>query len=119
MLKRKLKVPKFGEGKDPFYDYAERLAKKLSVDWNRPYEEVLTNLLNNGTWMDPDRGTPPEYDYRAFYEDNPQYAEDFLRAKPGTHFTDVGKTYWHPTFSNESKYSGKVSDENPTGAVGG
>jgi len=42
-----------------------------------------------------------------------------LTADPKAHFTDIGKTVYHPTFSNESSYSGKVSDFNPRGTVGG
>jgi len=42
-----------------------------------------------------------------------------LTANPNAHFTDIGKTVYHPTFSNESIYSGKVSDYNPRGTIGG
>lgn len=108
-LKRKLRRPRFDDGSDDkYYDYMERLAKKMSKEWNMSEEDALTQMLNDN-----------EYNYRAFYDADLEYAEDFLKSKKGTHFTDVGKTVYHPTFSNESKYSGVKSDYNPYGLVGG
>lgn len=42
-----------------------------------------------------------------------------LKDSPYAHFTDIAKTAFHPTFSNESDYSGKPSVYNPKGIVGG
>jgi len=58
------------------------------------------------------------YDYRAFYYNDKEEALKMLTADPDAHFTDIGKTVYHPTFSNESIYSGKVSERNPKGIVG-
>ena len=50
----------------------------------------------------------PTYDYRAYYNSVTPYERNLIRFAPqGTHFTDIGKTIKHPTFSNESKYSNK------------
>lgn len=50
----------------------------------------------------------PTYDYRAYYNSITPYERNLIRFAPqGTHFTDIGKTTKHPTFSNESKYSNK------------
>jgi hypothetical protein len=59
------------------------------------------------------------YNYRAFYDNNRKMAIKSLSDPSGAHFSDVGKTMYHPTFSNESIYSGNVSDYNPLGLVGG
>ena len=48
----------------------------------------------------------PTYDYRVYYNSVTPYERNLIRFAPqGTHFTDIGKTPKHPTFSNESKYS--------------
>lgn len=39
--------------------------------------------------------------------------------KKTTDFTDIAKTMYHPTFSDESIFSGNVSDFNPLGIIGG
>lgn len=50
----------------------------------------------------------PTYDYRAYYNSITPYERNLIRFAPqGSHFTDIGKTPKHPTFSNESKYSNK------------
>lgn len=59
----------------------------------------------------------PSYDYRALWDRDKMNAIYSLYG--GDHFTDVGKTWYHPTFSDESIYSGKKSDKNPFGATGG
>lgn len=53
------------------------------------------------------------YDYRAFYKDNPLYAMKLAEGNRNSHFSDKYKTIHHPTFSDESIYSGK------NGLVGG
>ena len=86
----------------------DKLAKKKAKDWKQGEEATLVDMLNDNT-----------YNYRAFLENSPEEAYMMLNADPKAHFTDAGKTVYHPTFSNESIYSGKVSDYNPSGTVGG
>ena len=59
------------------------------------------------------------YDYRGFYFDNPDNAWKLLKDRPDAHFTDKFKTSKHPTFSNESIYSGVKHQYNPNGIKGG
>jgi hypothetical protein len=59
------------------------------------------------------------YNYQAFFEEDPQKAWDMLKEDSKAHFTDKYKTVWHPTFSDESIYSGHKSKYNPQGIVGG
>lgn len=91
-----------------YLSYIEQLAKKKAKDWEKDEDEVLTMLLNDNT-----------YNYKAFYDNNREQALAMLTENPEVHFSDVGKTVYHPTFSNESIYSGKKSDYNPRGTVGG
>lgn len=58
------------------------------------------------------------YNYQAFFEEDPQRAWDMLKKDSEAHFTDKYKTVWHPTFSDESVYSGHKSKYNPQGLVG-
>lgn len=59
----------------------------------------------------------PTYDYRAYYNSVTPYERNLIRFAPqGTHFTDIGKTIKHPTFSNESKYS---NEKTPGGTWNG
>lgn len=67
--------------------------------------------------IDPDMDRT--YDYEGFYKDNPREAWSMLSKDSSTHFTDKYKTVEHPTFSNQSKYSGIYSKYNPTGLRGG
>lgn len=91
-----------------YLSYMEKLAKKKAKDWSMEEDETLTMMLNNN-----------EYDYKAFYNNNREDALKMLNSDSNTHFSDIGKTVWHPTFSNESIYSGKVSEYNPKGTIGG
>lgn len=60
------------------------------------------------------------YDYEGWYNENPQRAWDFLNDSPDAHFDDKYKTVYHPTFSTQSKYSGKKdATYNPLGLTGG
>ena len=54
------------------------------------------------------------YNYRGYYTKYPN-----SRANASTHWTDEFKTVHHPTFSEESIYSGKRSQYNPNGITGG
>lgn len=44
------------------------------------------------------------YDYRAFYQAEPELAQQLLTDDPEAHFTDIGKLPGHPTFSDESMH---------------
>lgn len=59
------------------------------------------------------------YNYRQYYHDNPEDAWSMLEKDSDTHFTDTYKTVTHPTFSNESMYSGYKNEYNPQGLTGG
>lgn len=59
------------------------------------------------------------YDYEGWYNEDPNRAYDFLNDAPDAHFSDKYKTVKHPTFSDQSIYSGHVNKFNPTGTVGG
>lgn len=89
---------------EEFYNIMEKVAKENYKGWgfNNP-DEAFVNVLNNNT-----------YDYRGYYNKYPSSDANSL-----THWTDEFKTVYHPTFSNESRYSGKKSKFNPKGLVGG
>lgn len=91
-----------------YYDYLSKLADKKAKDWGEDPDKVFLDMLNDNT-----------YNYRAFWDNDREAANKMLTADPEAHFTDIGKTVYHPTFSNESIYSGKVSDYNPRGTIGG
>lgn len=70
---------------DPYYDWARNTSSNLRISF-----------------------IDPTYDYRAYYNSVTPYERNLIRFAPqGTHFTDIGKTPKHSTFSNESKYSNK------------
>ena len=100
--------------KDDFYTWLDQIAEKKAGEWTQTpmkplsTDEVYTEMLNN-----------PTYNYKEFYEGQPFLANSMLYAPEFAHFSDYAKTMYHPTFSNESIYSGKVSDYNPYGIVGG
>lgn len=82
----------------------ERVAEQNYKDWGLPTSDAaLVQALNDNT-----------YNYRGYYTKYPN-----SRANANTHWTDEFKTVYHPTFSRESKYSGKKSQYNPKGLVGG
>ena len=100
--------------KNDFYYWLDYIADKKAQEWTQApmkplsTDEVYTEMLND-----------PTYNYKAFYEGRPFMANAMLYAPAFAHFSDYAKTMYHPTFSNESIYSGKVSDYNPYGIVGG
>lgn len=70
---------------DPYYDWARNTSSNLRVSF-----------------------IDPTYDYRTYYNSVTPYERNLIRFAPqGTHFTDIGKTPKHPTFSNKSIYSNK------------
>lgn len=100
--------------KNDFYSWMDKIADKKAQDWTKvpmkPLDPVLveTQMLND-----------PTYNYETFYNLQPFMAERMLQADPDAHFTDIGKTMYHPTFSDESAFSGYVNDFNPLGIIGG
>lgn len=61
----------------------------------------------------------PTYDYEGFYNSDPDRAWDMMNKSSDAHFTDEFKTALHPSFSNESRYSGYKNKYNPNGITGG
>lgn len=58
----------------------------------------------------------PSYNYRDYFDNTPS---DQLVYDARDHWPDTYKTAYHPTFSEESKYSGFENDLNPLGLTGG
>lgn len=88
------KKAKDGVEIEPYYDWARNTSANLGISF-----------------------IDPTYDYRAYYDSVTPYERALIRFAPqGTHFTDIGKTPKHPTFSNESKYS---NDKTPGGTWNG
>lgn len=82
----------------------ERVAEQNYKDWGLPNSDAaLVQALNDNT-----------YNYRGYYNKYPNGGGNAI-----DHWTDEFKTVYHPTFSKESKYSGKKSQYNPKGLVGG
>lgn len=87
--------------------WAQESKAPSPISRNYIEDEILTNILNDNT-----------YDYKSYVNDS--YGEpEYMTTNNGGHFTDKYKTAYHPTFSNQSKYSGKVSNYNPSGIEGG
>ena len=47
----------------------------------------------------------PTYDYKSWYNEDPNRAYALLNDNPNAHFDDKWKTPYHPTFSDQSVYS--------------
>ena len=47
----------------------------------------------------------PTYDYKGWYNEDPNRAYALLKDDPSAHFDDKWKTPYHPTFSDQSVYS--------------
>lgn len=93
-----------GKLKKDYYDIMYKVAKDNYKNWGfKTPDAAFTHAIND-----------PTYNYEAFYKENPNATNN-----AETHWPDTYKTVYHPTFSNESKYSGKVSQYNPTGITGG
>lgn len=87
-----------------YYYIMEKVAEDNYRKWGfSTPDEALTHALNDNT-----------YNYRGFYDKYPH-----SKADADTHWTDEFKTVWHPTFSDESIYSGNKSQFNPQGIHGG
>lgn len=83
------------------------------------YRQWLTDVAAIRDWDANDMAADDTYDYELFYNHNRKDAENMLKEDSEAHFDDIGKTAKHPTFSNESYYSGRRSIKNPRGIVGG
>ena len=59
------------------------------------------------------------YDYERFFKEEPAMAWDMLNKDSDAHFIDKYKYSNHPSFSDESIYSGYVNEHNPSGIKGG
>lgn len=107
------KVRRKGISDSQYYSIMERVAKNNNSEWNRlrrkegmpilSEDEELVRVLNDNT-----------YNYRGYYDKYPNGQGNAL-----DHWTDEFKTVYHPTFSVESRYSGKDSQYNPYGRIGG
>jgi hypothetical protein len=82
----------------------------------REWIEALANSRGNSV---SDYLDDPTYDYRQFYKRQPVEAMKILKKDKYAHFSDVGKTVYHPTFSDESDFSGYKNYHNPNGVTGG
>lgn len=89
---------------EEYYNIMEGVAERNYRDWGFPNSDAaLVQALNDNT-----------YNYRGYYN---KYPNGKGNAKD--HWPDDFKTVYHPTFSNESRYSGKKSQYNPKGLKGG
>lgn len=79
--------------RDGYYDYMEKLSANKAKEWDQNPDVTLLNMLNDNT-----------YNYRAMYD---VFGGDDTNHQG--HFTDAFKTSYHPTFSEQSAYSGVPS----------
>lgn len=97
-----------------YYKWLDKIAEKKAQDWT---VTPLRSLDPNMVFMQ--MANDPTYSYQAFYENNPLAANMMLMADGAAHFDDSGKTMYHPTFSNQSLFSGYPNEYNPLGITGG
>lgn len=83
------------------------------------YRKWLEDVAGIRGWDTQEMLNDDTYNYEHFYNVQPKEAQAMLKKDADAHFTDIAKTAFHPTFSVESDYSGKVSKYNPKGIVGG
>lgn len=83
------------------------------------YIQWLENIARIRGWDVNEMINDNTYNYEHFYNAQPKEAQAMLKRNANAHFTDIAKTAFHPTFSVESDYSGKVSKYNPQGIIGG
>jgi len=87
-----------------YYTIMENVAKENWKEWEDESEDAAyLRILNDN-----------RYNYRGYYNKYPNGKANAL-----THWTDEYKTVYHPSFSNQSIYSGKKSQYNPYGLEGG
>lgn len=85
----------------------------------RKYRKWLEDVAAIRGWNPNEMDNDLTYDYNLFYNLQPKEAKAMLNRDSDAHFTDIGKTILHPTFSDESYYSGRKSSRNPRGLIGG
>ena len=84
------------------------------------YRKWLSEVAGIKGWNVKDMDKDETYDYQLFYNMQPKEAQAILNKSKDAHFTDIGKTAYHPTFSDESYYSGRFNIfRNPRGIKGG
>ena len=83
------------------------------------YRRWLEDVAGIRGWDVQEMLNDNTYNYEHFYNVQPKEAQAMLKKDADAHFTDIAKTAFHPTFSIESDYSGKVSKYNPKGIIGG
>lgn len=89
---------------EEYYNIMEGVAERNYRYWGFPNPDyALLQALNDNT-----------YNYRGYYNKYPNG-----KGNARDHWSDKFKTVYHPTFSNESIYSGKKSQYNPNGLKGG
>ena len=88
-----------------YFSKMEDVAKTNWKDWGYSSEdEALIDQMNQN-----------RYDYFNYFRNDPEQNTDASK-----HWPDTYKTVYHPTFSNESIYSGVVDQNyNPEGRIGG
>ena len=83
------------------------------------YRRWLEDVAGIRGWDVQEMLNDNTYNYEHFYNAQPKEAQAMLKRNADAHFTDIAKTAFHPTFSVESDFSGKVSKYNPKGIIGG
>ena len=86
---------------------------------NNEFTKWLNNIAIMRGWNVNEMLNDNTYNYKHFYNKQPDMAKAMLYDDNNAHFTDIAKTVYHPTFSNESDYSGRISRYNPLGVIGG
>lgn len=108
------KLPyKAGRIDETYYDTMKQVAEQNNAEWNRlrreeggrelSVDEEYLRVLNDNA-----------YDYKGYYNKYPNGKGNAI-----DHWDDEFKTVYHPTFSTQSIYSGKKSQYNPEGVLGG
>ena len=104
MPKTKRSLENAGISDNAYFAIMQRVANDNYKNWELPNSDAaLVHALNDNT-----------YNYRGYYNKYPNGKGNAI-----DHWTDEFKTVYHPTFSKESKYSGKKSQYNPKGITGG
>lgn len=85
----------------------------FTIDWSKQKASSFVPIENSNSYNPPITGDT----YKG--KDGYYYKHSFVGTDPEAHFSDIGKTVYHPTFSIDSYYSGKVSQYNPRGTIGG
>lgn len=83
---------------------------------DKDYEDWATDLANVWGVSPSHILTSKEYDYPTYFAENREDAAAHLTGSG--HFPDTYKTAEHPTFSDESRYSGSRNKFNPKGITG-